>query len=521
MFPVALFGGEIWSVVTGSGIYNAVSAGDADGDGVPEVAAAIYYFDDPPDLYLVSGGTGNSVWTASDCQGTWGNKGLASLPDVTGDGLEDIVIGTPGGSFPGSSVIVKDGLDGSTVWSWCTYTQGPNWGWVYCVAPFIDFTGDGYAEVLASAGGNSSDRSGTAFLFNGASGDVIWTFRPDYDGAQCIEATGDVNGSEIPDVLVGAGGNGYDNRVFCLEGSTGVKLWEYNLEGSVWDVISLPDVDGDLVADAAAGGWSDLVVCLSGTDGHEIWRRNMGHIVMELALGDDVNGDGVRELFVASWSPSIYCLDGSDGTVLWSSYIGSDCWSVTALGDVDGDGVTDAAGGSVNGLAVKCLSGADGTEIWTFSSSERVYDVSRSPDLNGDHLDDVLISLQDQQPYPYQLLAWDGDGLPTPEVSLLLSPVSRYASPGETVDYTVELINNTDSSQAFWFRSFLTLPGGGEISPFEGPVHVALQPGQHGSGAQTADVPLNAPQGKYIYTARIGNPPDDLLDEKSFPVYID
>ncbi len=404
-------GQVLWSIPGTGGIYNAISTADMNQDNHPDVLAAVYYgaIPSPPvRLYLVSGLDGSNIWTRADCQGTWGNKGLATIDDISGDSVQDFILGTPGGTFPGSTVFAINGLTNATLWSWCTYTQGPNWGWIYTVKPAPDRDNDGYPEVLASAGGSSNDRSGTAFCFSGHTGDTLWTFRPPLDGAQCICSFVDINNDTVPEVIVGAGGNGFDNRVFCVNGRNGQQIWLYETGNSVWDVEPFCDANNNQTPDVIAGGWSDSVYCLEGSNGTNIWKTYIGYIVMEVVPIKDVNEDGYDDVVVGSWSSSVYVLSGQNGSVIWSQSVGADCWSVDTLSDVNGDRIPEVVAGAVNGRSVRVMNGADGEVLWQYSFVDRVYDVTGAADLDGDSMADVLVSLQDQNSQPYQLYAFKG-----------------------------------------------------------------------------------------------------------------
>lgn len=507
----------LWDFDTSGGVYSAIPVEDVDGDLVPDVVAAIYYSDPEPNLYCVSGREGTLIWSSSDCQGTWGNQGLAAIDDVTGDEIDDVILGTPGGIAPGSSVFLKDGASGATVWTWCTYTQGPNWGWLHEVAPYPDLDGDEMPEVAAAAGGSSSDRSGTVFLFDGDTGDTIWTWRVPLDGAWSLAVIGDIDDDDIDDIIVGAGGNDLDNRVWALSGPSGQPVWQRDLEGSVSDVAVLEDITGDAIEEVVAGGWSDYVACLDGTNGLVLWTRTIGTIIMELSIIRDVTGNGIDDVIVGSWSSSVYCLEGGTGEIVWSVWVGSDNWSVDALADVDGDGVDDVAVGSLNGYRAVCLSGADGAELWSYATTERVYDVSAAPDLNGDHLPDVLVGLQDHSYAPRHLLAFDGDALPTPEITLLLAPHGQRISPGGSLSYTATVYNNMQAPMSAWYVAEVELPNGNPYGPVVGPVNFVLQPGEMKSRTLAHAVPPGAPLGEYEYRAKVGNPPNTVIDQRNFP----
>jgi outer membrane protein assembly factor BamB len=390
----------LWSYADCNGVYASADLGDINGDGAPDVVCGKYYSDDGDELFALSGKNGTKLWAANDCLGIWGTHGLDTVADLNGDGYREVIMGTPGGVSEGRSFYLKSGKDGKTIFSYSTYS-GPNAGWVYGVAGTGDVNNNGKKDLLAAAGGNATVRSGTVFCFDGGSTtdavDIIWTFRPPRDGAQCVTSIADVTGDGIPEAVAGSGGNGYDNKVYGLNGTNGSQIWVYDTGNSLSDVVNLGDLNGDGYDDVAAGGWARTVVGLSGKDGSLLWTNNVGSIVMDLEPLPDVNGDGRDDVVVGSWSSNLLCVSGKDGATLWTKPVAADVWSVDVVEDVDGDKLWEAVGGSLgsgSGVA-KCYSNK-GAELWTRNFSERIYDIERVGDVTGDGVSEVCVSLQDK-----------------------------------------------------------------------------------------------------------------------------
>ena len=66
-----------------------------------------YYSDDGDELFALSGADGTKIWDSNDCLGIWGTKSLDTVPDLDGDGLREVIMGTPGGVSEGRSFYLK------------------------------------------------------------------------------------------------------------------------------------------------------------------------------------------------------------------------------------------------------------------------------------------------------------------------------------------------------------------------------------------------------------------------------
>ena len=405
-------GQVIWSAQGTGGIYCAIPTYDYNNDGHPDVVAGAYYgaYPSPPiQLFLFSGLNGSTIWSRSDVKGLYGSRGLSTINDITGDSIPDIIMGTPGGIFPGRTVFAINGVTSNTLWSYCYY---PDVGWVYCVRPTVDINNDGYPEVLASVGTWSPDPRGAAACFSGHTGDTIWTIRPN-DAGMFICPHIDLNNDTVPEVILAVGGNGNDRKIYCLNGRNGNQVWAYQAPGTGLGfeyAISFDDVNSNGYKDVVGGGWDYTVSCVEGSNGSLIWSNNLGsgRVVYELRRIRDINNDGKDDVLVGSWSSMVTILSGQNGAVIWSQTVGSDCWNVDTMPDLNGDGISEVVVGALNGRLVKVLNGANGDGLWQYSFPDRIYDVCCAGDLDSDGYADVLVSLQDQQSQPAQLFAFKG-----------------------------------------------------------------------------------------------------------------
>ncbi len=97
--------------------------------------------------------------------------------------------------------------------------------------------------------------------------------------------------------------------------------------------------------------------------------------------------------------------------------------------------------------------------------------------------------------------------LPSPSVSVSLTPDGVVVPRGGTLGYSVTLTNNTNSSQTFKFWTNMTLPNGNIYPPdgtLIGPVTVTLSPYGSKTRHLSQRIPQSAPLGNYIYNAFAG-----------------
>ena len=410
----------LWTSVGNGGVYSCVSPGDLDSDGVPDVVAGLYYSDPEPTLQAISGADGSIIWTSSDCQGIYQDEGLRAAPDLDGDGVNDVVLATPGGyAPPGRCAIAVSGATGATIWYWSAYLQGPNHGWGYGICPCEDITGDGVAEILAAFGGNSSNHDGTIVCLNGDSGDSLWTANGFGDASEDVQMYTDITGDDVPEIAVAIGGNSLaSEQLWLLDGSDGSKIWSIDVGGDAM-CVSLMDRSETMPA---------ILVCtFDGTaacvdqSGYTLWFLDLGGMLLDIEGGPDINGDGFGEVAIAADNAGVTCRDGATGDSLWSYSSGASTWSATWADSVlvGASWVPCIAAGSVNGYKAVLVDATSGDQVWEQSVGERVYGVSVVPALGGAASQVVMASLQDQTSTPEH--AW---ALGTPATSCPDDPPS-------------------------------------------------------------------------------------------------
>ncbi len=385
---------------------------DVDGDLHDDVIAV----SENDTLYCFSGMTGSSIWffVADPC---YVERGLISVPDLNGDTLADVVLGTIWGT---RSVFAISGADGDTIWQYDTHEYGSG-GWIYEVAPMADVDGDDIVDILASTGGTDAER---AYLFSGVDGNKIWEY---HAGFPCfgVRPVGDVNGDDTADVAVpiGDGGSG----VLVLDGTDGSLLRDITLPSSGLVAVPIGDINNDAVPDFACGTSSDGIRALSGADGSTLWTSSVPGMIWDLHLLPDIDNNGYPELLPSGVAMySFYCVDALTGNVVWSTSAVDQIFVNVAIADINDDSICDVIGGTgYNSNVLYLLDGSSGAIFWQRSMDSPVESAYWIEDIDGNNVPDLLAGTREGWLYAIE----DGDvGISESDVGAanLYSLMSRF-----------------------------------------------------------------------------------------------
>ena len=375
-----------------------------------------------------------------DSSGDSFGESVSGAGDVNGDGFADLIVGAPavdgsGGRSVGSARVFS-GADNSVLYTFDGDSFNDTLG--ASVSGAGDVNGDGFDDLIVGAPNddNNGSCSGSARVFSGADGSILYTFNGDsvFDNfGTSVSGAGDVNGDGFDDLIVGAPNDDNNNtlsgsaRVFS--GVDGSIL--YTFDGSALDrlgesVSGAGDVNGDGFADLIVGARFDSpngsnsgsAQVFSGADGSVLYTFDgdsaFDFFGESVSGAGDVNGDGFDDLIVGgsisdnvAQSTGGYArvFSGIDGSVLYD-FDGDPAdnfgVSVSGAGDVNGDGFADLIVGATfdnnNGPAsgsARVFSGSDGRVLNNFdvdSSSGRFGIVSGAGDINGDGTPDLIVS---------------------------------------------------------------------------------------------------------------------------------
>ena len=299
---------------------------DVDGDGHADVAAGARFklqgTFQSGSVMVWSGATGALIraWDGDRSDGLFGHW-VMPVPDISGDGLADVIIAAPHAPVEGRTrgiVVARSPKTGEELWKYAE-TESENLGWDLTLAG--DHDGDGYPDLFVGA---PARESGRVYLLSGKSGRVLQTYSPREEGGSFgwyVARLDDLDGDGRPDLAVGApfAGDPMVGAAWVLSSATGKELHHWkgtDRRGGFGGVVAAAgDLDGDRKGEivVAAPGTEDQTRTLpgelwiySGATGKELrhWTGTQpGELYgrMVVAAGD-LDGDGVEDLAIgAPW----------------------------------------------------------------------------------------------------------------------------------------------------------------------------------------------------------------------------
>ncbi len=332
---------------------------------------------------------------------------LADAGDVNGDGISDLLVGSPNADWGAASkgaVAIHSGADGTRLNRWVGEHKGDQFG--TSVAAAGDLNLDGMPDFLIGAKNAENSNgyaTGAVYAYSGADGSLLkkWTgVQPGQGFGASVAAIQDLDADGIPDVIIGsphrtdAFSNSGTVEVYSGLTDTLIHTWSGPFDDAKagTQVADIGDFDGDGVHDiclsapgATAGSFSNYgaIFYMSGADGSMLkhlkspfYHNNFG---VSFANAGDVDQDGVNDLIVGADNRSkghAYVYSGRTDVQLFRFYgkfYGSRFGaSVASAGDVDEDGVPDfligdptsKADGLIHAGSTYVYSGTDGQLLW-------------------------------------------------------------------------------------------------------------------------------------------------------------
>jgi hypothetical protein len=240
-----LMGVSLWERPLGGPGFAAMGVEDFTGDGVPDVLAGCSNDAESTGYGKgINGATGALMWTfTATASSVWG---VEQLDDVTGDGIQDVIIGDFSGHIYGLNAATGTQAYYLSIGS-AIITRLERLG---------DVNGNGYSDIIPA-----HSTSSTTQVIDGYTGGIIWSHAV-ADQPWNVARIADITGDDIDDVLVGTLFN--SNFVYFLNGVNGSELKKISYGQAVDAIASIPDVVGDGSMEMVAGGRDGKVNCLSG-----------------------------------------------------------------------------------------------------------------------------------------------------------------------------------------------------------------------------------------------------------------
>ena len=295
-----------WTAQPGVSFNDVENIGDINGDGTEDIVAATTVYESSG-LYCLSGLTGETLWSVPEMPGVLLTGALTSLPDINGDGYQDLVLGT--GWESGSSVgftNVISGLDGNLLWSreaeWpvdaVNFSTGPPGTFPIIHSTLWGISGYTYFLALDSE-----------------TGDSLWRYQTWTDDRN-ISVISDFSGNNWDEISI-CHDRGSASSGFCevVDGLTGQQL--YSASTIYFGAMDITDTPLFTIATYSWGGETAIQAenMLSGDTLYTIEQGLIDVGILKFVTG--VTGGDLPFPILTGWynsSPHLYLICGLTGS---------------------------------------------------------------------------------------------------------------------------------------------------------------------------------------------------------------
>jgi outer membrane protein assembly factor BamB len=315
-------------------------------DGKPEVVLGATF-----EVRMVNGVNGKTLWKFKNWD--MDDTLVASIPDVTGDGIPDVVTGSNN-----CFVYMLNGSNGKIIWQTRIDSS------VVSLKYHPDAYGDSIPDVIVGSA------MGTVYLLSGLNGNILWTFKTNAsitprDGIVTIH---DITGDGKAEVVIGS----YDHNVYLLNGINGEVIWTFKTENKIESVACVPDAMRVIV-----GSRDKKVYLIDGRLGNIIWEYETEGYILSCSCIPDVSNDGRFDVIAGSSDHNVYCLNGwgshptqPEGYILHVQSYPISGIQISYSGDYSGTGMTNFDIGPENSPFAVTLTAPSAYQGYTFDHWE-------------------------------------------------------------------------------------------------------------------------------------------------------
>jgi hypothetical protein len=353
------------------------------------------------------------------------NLGTLSSPrvsDLTGDGILDIVLGAGGVEFEvtDTGILAVNGKSGQVLWKIPATDQ------IYGSPSFLDITGDGVDDAVIGG------RSSTLQAISGKDGALVWDFleanqlkdqaQINYFNFYNSQLVPDLSGDGLLDLIVTNGGD-VNKKPFDPDRPAGKILVLDSSNGKILHEVTTPDKKETYHSITLSNHSTiDEIQVVFGTGGETIGgslflislkdirngRMEKAQVLAESKTNGfiapvvwiDLTQDGVEDIVANAVEGMVYAIDGSTKKQLWKVSIpGTEIYSSPAVGQFTEDQIPDVFVNASSGVwpdftdcNYSMIDGAKGKV--KYAQRFGIFQ-STSPlviDTDSDGIDEVLIS---------------------------------------------------------------------------------------------------------------------------------
>jgi tetratricopeptide (TPR) repeat protein len=343
--------------------------GDVDGDGITDiVTSAPTHGDHAGRIYVYSVGSGQLLWSADGRPGDELGSGVEGIGDANGDGIPDVAASGPSGS---GVAYIYSGRDGRILQSFKSARSDELFG--NHISAAGDADGDGHADLIIGAPGieGESINAGHAYIYSGKDGKLLFTLSGERLGDAFGSTVAGFSSGKERYLVVGAprGGPDHRGRVYVYGDYSGQAKFIIDADatgnalGAMF--VSVTGTTDGATHNIFASDWTNAakgpstgrIYLHSGLTGVRLLTLT-GQTAGEgfgtsKSTAGDVDGDGIEDLIVGAWqygevavsAGRAYLYSGQDGHLIktFTCRTPGDSFGFDAvgLGDVDGDGTAD------------------------------------------------------------------------------------------------------------------------------------------------------------------------------------